>query len=177
MLIPNLLIIAGTGTKSGKTSLACKIIRQFRDLNIIAIKISPHFHETTEGLISKLENKGYSIYEETNTETSKDTSRMLNAGASKVYFAKVWDDQLFDVFKKIMEFIPSGVPVICESPALRNFAEPGVFIIITSETIHKHKDINHLIALPHVMLKLEDLGRIDTLPIDFKAGKWYNSDV
>ena len=25
MIIPNLLLIAGTGTKSGKTSLACKI--------------------------------------------------------------------------------------------------------------------------------------------------------
>ena len=24
----------------------------------------------------------------------KDTSRMLDAGAAKVYFAKVWDDQL-----------------------------------------------------------------------------------
>ena len=33
---------------------------------------------------------------------------MLNAGAAKVYFAKVWDDQLFDVFKKIMKYIPSG---------------------------------------------------------------------
>jgi hypothetical protein len=172
MLIPNLLLIAGTGTKSGKTSLACKIIRQFRELNIIAIKISPHFHETTEGLISISENKGYAIYEETNAKTSKDTSRMLNAGASKVYFAKVWDDQLFDVFKKIMEFIPSGNPVICESPALRNFAEPGVFIIMTSDSINKHKDISHLKALPHVMLKLEDLEDIDSLPIAFKNGKW-----
>ena len=172
MTIPNLLLIAGTGTKSGKTSLACKIIRQFSDLNITAIKISPHFHETTEGLISKSENKGYAIYEETNSETSKDTSRMLNAGASKVYFAKVWDDQLFEVFKKIMEYISSGVPVICESPALRNFAEPGVFIIITSDSINKHKDISHLKALPHVMLKLEDLEEINSLPISFEKGRW-----
>ena len=177
MIVPNLLLIAGTGTKSGKTSLACKIIRQFSDLNITAIKISPHFHETTEGLISKSENKGYAIYEETNSETSKDTSRMLNAGASKVYFAKVWDDHLFEVFKKIMVYIPSGVPVICESPALRNFAEPGVFIIITSDSINKHKDISHLKALPHVMLKLEELDKINSLPIGFKAGEWYISDI
>jgi hypothetical protein len=172
MIIPNLLLIAGTGTKSGKTSLACKIIRQFRDLNITAIKISPHFHETTEGLISKSENNGYAIYEETNNESSKDTSRMLKAGASKVYFAKVWDDRLFEVFKKIMGYIPSGVPVICESPALRNFAEPGVFIIMTSDSINKHKDISHLEALPHVMFKLEDLEGIDSLPIGFEEGRW-----
>lgn len=125
MVIPNLLLIAGTGTKSGKTSMACKIIEQFNHLNINAIKISPHFHETTTGLIHKSEGKGYSIFEETNKNTSKDTSRMLNSGAYKVFFAKVWDDQLPDVFNEIMEYIPKNSPVICESPALRNFIEPG----------------------------------------------------
>jgi hypothetical protein len=172
MLIPNLLLIAGTGTKSGKTSVACKIIRQFSNLSITAIKISPHFHETTEGLILKSENRGYVIYEETNNASSKDTSRMLFAGASKVYFAKVWDDQLFEVFKKIMEYMQSGVPVICESPALRNFIDPGVFIIMTSDSINKHKNIKHLQTLPHLMFKLEDLEKIDSLPISFEEGRW-----
>jgi hypothetical protein len=172
MIIPNLLLIAGTGTKSGKTSLACKLIRQFSDLSITAIKISPHFHETTEGLIAREESKGYAIYEETDSGSSKDTSRMLNAGAAKVYFAKVWDDQLFDVFRKIMKYIPSGEPVICESPALRNFAEPGVFIIMTSESINKHKDISHLQELPHLKFKLEDLEKIGSVPIGFKDGRW-----
>ena len=50
--IPNLLLIAGTGTKSGKTSMACRIIEQFPELKITAIKITPHFHETTPGLAS-----------------------------------------------------------------------------------------------------------------------------
>ena len=173
MIIPNLLLIAGTGTNSGKTSMACKIIEQFPDLEITAIKISPHFHETTTGLISKSEKKGYSIYEETNTDTSKDTSRMLHSGAHKVYFAKVWDDQLPDVFNEIMEYIPSNVPVICESPALRNFIEPGVFIIMTSNIVNKQKNINYLQELPHVMFKLEELENIDSLPIGFEAGKWF----
>ena len=84
---------------------------------------------------------------------SRILRRMLEAGADKVYFAKVWDDQLFEVFTEIMKIIPEGTPVICESPALRNFVEPGVFIIMTSETIHKHKDISHLTALPHVMFQ------------------------
>jgi hypothetical protein len=171
--IPNLLLIAGTGTKSGKTSLACKIIKQFPNLKITAIKISPHFHETTTGLIPKSEKVGYSIYEETNGSTLKDTSRMLHSGANKVFFAKVWDNQLLVVFNEIMEYIPSGVPVICESPALRNFIEPGIFIIMTSDTINKHKDINHLQALPHVLFKLEELEDIDSLPIGFEEGKWF----
>jgi hypothetical protein len=173
MIIPNLLLIAGKGTKSGKTSMVCKIIEQFPGLKITAIKISPHFHETTTGLISKSEKNGYSIYEETNRDTSKDTSRMLHSGAHKVYFAKVWDDQLLDVFNEIMKYIPSNFPVICESPALRNFIEPGVFIIMTSNVVNKQKNINHLQALPHVMFALEELKTIDSLPIGFEGGKWF----
>jgi len=172
MIIPNLLLIAGTGTKSGKTSMVCRIIESFPDLGITAIKITPHFHETTSGLVVMSEDEGYAIYEETNGDTSKDTSRMLRSGAAKVYFAKVWDDQLPDVFNKIMKEIPENVPVICESPALRNFVEPGVFIIMTSDMINKHKDIKHLQSLPHLMIKLEELKESDSLPIDFEGGKW-----
>jgi hypothetical protein len=172
MTIPNLLIIAGTGTKSGKTSLACRIIEQFSNLEITAIKITPHFHETTEGLVVKSEEQGYAIYEETNSGTTKDTSRMLKAGAKKVWFAKVWDNQLLHVFNEIVKEVPAGTPVICESPALRNFVEPGLFIIITSDTINKHKDISHLTKLPHAMIKYEDLKEIKVLPFGFEKGKW-----
>jgi hypothetical protein len=168
----NLLIIAGTGTKSGKTSLACRIIEQFCNLKITAIKITPHFHETTQGLILKSENEGYAIYEETDSSSSKDTSRMLKSGAAKVYFAKVWDNQLLKVFEEIMKEVPAGTPVICESPALRNFVVPGLFMIITSDTINKHKNINHLKELPHLMIKLEDLKTIPILPVCFENGKW-----
>ncbi len=174
MKIPNLLLIAGTGTKAGKTSMACKIIRQFDNLNLIAIKISPHFHETTAGLVSISEKPGYAVYEETSIEGTKDTARMLNSGASKVYFAKVWDEKLLTVFTEIMKLVPTGSPVICESPALRNFVEPGVFIIMTSETVNKHKDVNHLQDLPHLMLKLEELDKTNSLPLKFENGQWNN---
>lgn len=142
-------------------------------LNIIAIKISPHFHETTEGLKCLEEEPGrYAIYEETNRDTTKDTSRMLKAGAARVYFAKVLDDRLLFVFNKIKDRIPEGTPIICESPALRNFVEPGAFIIMSSTTPNKLKNINHLLELPHVKFKLEELEGISSVPIEFEDGKW-----
>ena len=171
--IKNILLLAGTGTKSGKTSMACKLIGNFPELKITAIKITPHFHETTAGLFRIKEGEGYSIYEETDRGSYKDTSRMLNAGAQKVYFAKVWDDHLSEVFHEIMKSIPAGTPVICESPAMRNFVEPGVFIIMTSKTINKQKDISHLQILPHVMFKLEEIDKIDSLPLGFEDGRWF----
>ena len=113
--------------------MACRIIEQFKHLDIAAIKISPHFHETTEGLKTiEEEPGGYAIYEETNSDSNKDTSRMLSAGAKRVYFAKVFDDRLLFVFNKIKDLIPEGTPIICESPALRNFVEPGIFVIMSS---------------------------------------------
>lgn len=173
MLIPNLLLIAGTGTKSGKTTVACRIIEQFSKLDIAAIKISPHFHETTPGLIAVYEEEGISIYEETNSESTKDTSRMLYAGAIKVYFAKVLDDRLLYAFNKIKELIPEGMPIICESPALRNFVEPGVFLIISSETTRTRKDISHILKLPHLKFEFEKLNDIPAIPIGFEDGRWF----
>ena len=172
MLIPNLLLIAGTGTKSGKTSMACRIIEQFSHLHITAIKISPHFHETTPGLKPIYEETGISIYEETDPASMKDTSRMLRSGASKVYFAKVLDDRLLFVFKKIMDLIPEGTPIICESPALRNLTEPGVFIIMSSVATRIHKDISHLLTYHHLKLEFEELPEMPVIPIEFKDGSW-----
>jgi hypothetical protein len=172
IIIPNLLLIAGTGTKSGKTTMACRIIEQFKHLNVTAIKISPHFHETTPKLKAIHEEAGYSIYEEENRDTTKDTSRMLNSGASRVYFAKVLDDRLKYVFDKILKLIPEGAPIVCESPALRNFIEPGVFIIMSSDTTNKRNNINNLQELPHVMFKVEELDKLSRIPIEFEDGRW-----
>jgi len=172
MVIPNLLLIAGTGTKSGKTSLACRIIEQFRDSEITAIKISPHFHETTPGLNTIYEDEGISIYRETDPESTKDTSRMLNSGAANVYFAKVLDNRLLFAFNIISELIPAYTPIICESPALRNFVEPGVFMIISSDTTRIQKDISHLEAYPHLKFEFEKLKDADSIPVRFKDGRW-----
>lgn len=172
MTIPNLLIIAGTGNKSGKTSMACRILEQLRYFEIVSVKITPHFHETTPGLVLLSEKKGYSVYEETNSDTSKDTSRMLKAGASRVYFAKVTDNSLVEAFKEIMEHIPEGTPIICESPALHHYTEPGLFVIMTSPLKDNQKNIKSLLDLPHVEFNMDYLSRNKVIPISFSNGKW-----
>ena len=98
---------------------------------------------------------------------------MLKAGADMVYFGKVWDDKLFELFRKILESIPAGTPVICESPALRNFVETGVFVIMSSDIVDKHKNISHLQKLNHVMLKLEEMDKIEPFPFGFVNGRWF----
>jgi hypothetical protein len=169
---PNLFIIAGTGTKSGKTTMACKVIEQFRHLSPVGIKISPHFHTSSPGLLLVDEGPGFAIYAEKNAETTKDTSRMLSAGAAKVYLILVWDSDLEKIFLKFIGKIPDNIPVVCESPALRNYFEPGLFILMSSETTVKRQDLRYLEKLPHLDFKLEEIDRIHSLPFIFKDGEW-----
>lgn len=173
MVIPNLLIISGTGNKSGKTTLACRIIAQFATLHVAAVKITPHFHETTPGLILIEENEGYALYRETNPDIPKDTSRMLHAGAADVFFAKTTDGKVSAAFKKIMHIIPKGIPVVCESPVLRKFVEPGLFAIMVSKDSNNNKDIKYLSSLPHVEFDLEFLEKNQDLPLNFENGRWF----
>jgi len=97
---------------------------------------------------------------------------MLHSGASKVFFAKVLDSRILFVFNKIRKLIPEGTPIICESPALRNFVEPGVFIIISSETTKTRKNISHLLELPHLKFEFEKLNEVPVIPIGFEDGSW-----
>jgi len=77
------------------------------------------------GLKTIFEKKSYSIYEETNSKLSKDTSRMLHSGAVKVTLPKSLMTGCYLFSIKIKDLIPEGTPIICESPALRNYIEPG----------------------------------------------------
>jgi hypothetical protein len=43
---------------------------------------------------------------------------------------------------------------------------------MTSNTINKHKNISHLLSLPHVKYKLEELKDVRSLPLEFEDGKW-----
>jgi hypothetical protein len=97
---------------------------------------------------------------------------MLKAGASRVYFAKVTDNSLDKAFKEIMENIPEGTPIICESPALRHFTEPGLFVIMTSSIKDNQKDIKSLLNLPHVEFNMDYFALDKDIPISFSNGKW-----
>ena len=131
--LPNLLLVSGNGRDSGKTSLVCNIIQRCSDHKITAIKISPHFHAPGPGLEMIVQNQHYTIAEEKSSLGNKDSSRMLKAGAYKVYYLQVKDDHLKEAFTKLLQIVPPSTPLICESGHLRSIIEPGVFILINRE--------------------------------------------
>ena len=132
---PQMLIVAGTGQNVGKTSLACALIEQVSlQNNVIGIKISPHFHEISSSgkLIMKSEN--FEIVEELNDYGHKDSSRMLKAGAKRVFYVQTKkDDILNEVMIELQKYLTKDVAIICESGGLRHFVEPGLFLVCRSK--------------------------------------------
>jgi hypothetical protein len=130
--LPQLLLIAGNGRDSGKTTLACLIIQKFsRDHQITALKISPHMHRIATGGKVICDSENLYIAEETNAGTGKDSSRMLQAGASRSFFICASGDQLSSGISKILETADDHTLFVCESGGLRQFVVPGLFFIVS----------------------------------------------
>jgi len=130
MEFSNMILVAGEGRNVGKTSLACELIRHFSSAyELVGIKISPHFHQKSHENALVHHSDQFIIYQEINAESGKDSSRMLKAGAHKVYYIESADKYIFDALKVILPEIDSQ-PVICESAALRKFVHPGIFLFM-----------------------------------------------
>ncbi|MEI6678892.1 MAG: hypothetical protein WCL21_09815 [Mariniphaga sp.] len=131
---PQLLLIAGTGRNTGKTTLACHIIRKFSAVwPIIAIKITPHFHEESQSGKILINKTNLFISEEANPATDKDSSRMLAAGAQMVYFVITGDEHLVEAYNEILKMLPKNALIICESGGLRHKLVPGLFFMMTGK--------------------------------------------
>ncbi len=125
----NLLIISGSGRRTGKTTLACAIIRHFSELcPLIAIKISPHANHNA-GLAELLfEKNGFKLYEET-APNSKDSGLFLESGALKSYFLEVTDhniDIAWDYVSRTL--LNPEQAIVCESGYLGHLIKPGLMI-------------------------------------------------
>lgn len=137
--MPNLLLIGGNGRNAGKTTLACKIISFFSaKTEVTGLKISPHHHFYNEEDTLFRNEKIIVLDEKQNTE--KDSSLMLQAGASKVYFVMVKPEHFKESVDKLIELLPNNL-IVCESGGLHEFVTPGLFLMVKrkeDEIVKKH---------------------------------------
>ncbi len=120
----SMLLVGSTTKKTGKTRLACDIIRLFcKTKEITAIKITPADEPS-------LSQDDFSLTEEKNTTADTDSSRFLRAGAKKAFWLKVKKDSLQKGFDSVLKLISVDSIVVCESTSLRKIIEPGLFLIV-----------------------------------------------
>ena len=129
--LKNILLVSGSGRNCGKTTVACNIIRQLSKTElVVGLKISPHFHPSENKQQIVAEEEGYRIFRETDKHSGKDSSRMLNAGASEVFFIQCTDGNLHKVYEYLKKIIPPDQAVVCESGSFASVYQPGLHLLI-----------------------------------------------
>lgn len=129
----NILLVSGSGQNVGKTSFIRRVIAHNASHKLIAIKISPHFHEPTSGLIPLHISENYRVFQETDLNSGKDSSLFLQAGAEKVFYIQTVDASLKEAFMLVSATLEPEQAVIVESAALRNKLEPAFYIFIQKQ--------------------------------------------
>lgn len=141
-------MIAGNGRESGKTTLACRLISRIGAIApVVAIKISPHKHEGSNGI---------SIVEEDSRTSGKDSARMLAAGALQSLYIMADDKELTELVPLLSELSVNHY-IICESGGLRHVIKPGLFVIVNES------------GRKQIKASLEPLTAYDHLWMDFNG--------
>ncbi|MHC4440462.1 MAG: NTP transferase domain-containing protein [Planctomycetota bacterium] len=119
--LDGMLMIGSAGANVGKTELACALLDKFgKNHNITGIKVTT--------ICSSLEGNFY-ITEETDRSSGKDTARLLEAGARRVFWIRVLREHLAECINAMLDLIGSEAVSICESNSLRQVVEPGLFLM------------------------------------------------
>ena len=139
---PHFIIVSGSGKKVGKTFMAASLIRSFSSSTpLVALKISPHVHDSFGNTLLRAESGGFRIYQDLGTH-QKNSGKFLDAGALQSFFMETADQHLGEAFSIFMaECNPENHPVICESGALGLRIKPGISIFISrsSDEHPEHK--------------------------------------
>ena len=146
---PNLILIAGAGRNTGKTSLACDIIKQLsKKQEIIAVKVSPHHHMIDAANPLLVDKQGLTIAEELNIN-NKDSSRMKQAGAAHSLYVQTMDEKIPELMQWLKTKWPKGL-FICESGGMIHHLKPGLFFFLKTGSVPEEKkrllDFNPLVV-------------------------------
>lgn len=134
MHCPRLVLIAGSGRNVGKTFLAEQFIRELSQSNrVMGLKISSHMHVLNDDVAVKAgDGVNWIIGEEQNSNSSKDSGRLLKAGATQVVYAQVRDDYyLKEVIRWLRNVLPDDQLVVCESAAFGQYIQPGCAFFVS----------------------------------------------
>lgn len=176
----NMLLVAGMSRNTGKTSFILEVIKRFSVLTpLVALKVTNikpgggRFHGSHE--VEGVER--YTIQEETNRYSHKDTSKMLRAGASRAFLVSAREEWLNDALRELFTRVSRESVFVCESGGLRNILKPGVMVIVRSGNEKNRKP---------GMEKLEKTADLKVFSgngqftpgadaLELKEGKWFLS--
>jgi hypothetical protein len=150
LTVPEMIMIGGNSRNSGKTTMACSIITKLAtSMEVIGLKVTSvrPGEEEWHGNHTSETSGSYTIFEETNPHLKKDTSKMLRAGASHVYYIQVSDIFLEKAVLHFLSMYINKQIIVCESRSLRNFIIPGLFLMMMRVTTQGNpKDVDDYLS-------------------------------
>ena len=179
----NIIIIGSSGRNNGKTEFACRLIKKLSlEQNVIGVKITT-IKENGEkcprgekgcGVCGTLTTP-FELSIETNSDSHKDTSRMLKSGAKKVFWLRVLKSCLAEGINELLKNIPNNAIVVCESNSSRLNIEPGLFIIIKNpiENTIKQSCLEVYHYANKIIYFKENNWDFSPDRINYNNGKWY----
>lgn len=138
--MPHMVMIGSTGRNSGKTTLAIELIKKWKtDHKVIGLKVTTIHNEKGPcprggegcGVCESLK-ENYEILEEKNPYSEKDTSLLLDAGSSQVFWLKAKRQFIDEGIRAFISQCDPKALIICESNSLRHVVKPGLFIMLKS---------------------------------------------
>lgn len=170
--IPQMILIGSSGRNSGKTTLGVQLIDQLKSkFSIIGLKITTIEQKNGKcprggegcGTCSNLKGS-FELLEETNKNSKKDTSILLEAGAEKVYWLKCLKTDIDSAINNFMSQVSENTLIICESNSLRTVVNPGIFVMLnnTKNNIIK-KSASEVIDKADIIIENDFKDNIDVM--------------
>jgi molybdopterin-guanine dinucleotide biosynthesis protein len=126
-----LVMVGGHTRNIGKTSVVEGIIRSLPRFNWTAVKITQFGHGVCsvngESCDCAVSEHQFSITEERDSGTGRDTARFLVAGARRSLWVRTKQGELFTALPSLRKRIESDEFVIVESNSLRRFMNPTIY--------------------------------------------------
>ena len=131
-------MIGSAGANVGKTELACSLIKRIgKTTDITGIKVTTIRAKDGQcprggqgcGVCTSVDGD-FDIMEEADSNSEKDTARLLAAGAKRVFWLRVMKQSLEEGLTTLLDIIGPDAVSICESNSLRQVVEPGLFLMV-----------------------------------------------
>lgn len=139
--VPGLLLVGASARNAGKTTFLTRVVANLsRRHPLVAVKATVIRNQedpggcarggTGCGVCRSLGSRPYILHEETGEDPDKDTAKLLAAGATKVLWVRIAEAHMAQARDALLDRIPPGVPIVCESNSFRRVVEPDLFLMM-----------------------------------------------
>lgn len=132
------LVVGAASRNAGKTEFACAIIRAFQHVHpIVGVKFTAISDGESTcprggqgcGVCAALEGD-FQINEECGEQPGKDTARMLESGARRVFWVRCRRQRMHAALQALATRLAPGTVVVAESNSLAQAVEPDLFLMV-----------------------------------------------